>query len=71
MITYCFLASNIAGPVGGTIGSILVLVIVSIICCIAVVVIRKNTRDKMLEVTTLNKLSYKQLDLLKQLKQQI
>ena len=44
MMTYCFLASNIAGPVGGTIASILVLIIVAIVCCITVVAIGKKCK---------------------------
>ena len=38
MITYCFLASNITRAiVGGTIGSVLLIVIVTLICCIILV----------------------------------
>ena len=44
IIAYCFLASNIAGPVGSTIGSILVLIIVSIVCCITVVALGKKRK---------------------------
>ena len=41
MITF-FLASNIAGPVGGTISSVLVLIIVAFVCCITVVALGKK-----------------------------
>ena len=46
MITYCYLASNIAGLVGGIIGSILILIIVAFVCCITVVAIRKKHNRK-------------------------
>ena len=42
MITTFFLASNIAGLVGGIIGFILVLIIVAFVCCITVVAIGKK-----------------------------
>ena len=43
MITYYFLASNTTGAVaGGTIGSILLIVIVALICCITIGVIYRK-----------------------------
>ena len=44
VFTYRFLASDIFVLIGGTIGSILVLVIVSIVCCIIVVTLGKRRK---------------------------
>ena len=51
----------------------MVLINVAAFCCIAVwcYILEKNARDIMLEAATFNMLNYKQLDLLKQLKEQI
>ena len=58
MLTYCFLASNQIGAiVGGTIGSILLLIIVTLICCVTVAVSRKyrkrqNVNTQQVELQT-------------------
>ena len=44
IFTYCFLASNIAGPVGGTIGSVFILIIVAFICCVTAIGIKKKPK---------------------------
>ena len=51
----------------------MVLINVAVFCCIAVwcYILEKNARYIMLEDATFNMLNYKQLDLLKQLKEQI
>ena len=50
MITYCFLASKITELVGGTIGSVLVLIIVAFVCYITVVTIRKKRNRRNVKV---------------------
>ena len=44
MITYCFLALNILLLIGGTIGSVFVIIIVGFLCCITVVAIWKKRK---------------------------
>ena len=68
MITYCFLASNkTRAIVGGTIGSVLLIVIVTLICCI--ILVGKNaTENKTSEIATPKKLNYRPLDLLELVK---
>ena len=44
IFTYCFLASNVAGPVGGTIGSVFILIIVAFICSVTAIGIKKKRK---------------------------
>ena len=51
MITYCFLASNIVGPVGGIISSTFVIIIITaFVCCITVVAIRKKQNRQNIKI---------------------